>query len=54
MMLETFVNVPPHLLFLSGLHALIGVFVLVGVGVSIHDMHVVNTVLPLCLEVSYE
>ena len=51
---EAGVEVLTLLLLLRGLQALIGVFGLVGVEFSIHDMHVVNTVYPLCPEVSDE
>ena len=42
------------LLILSSSRALIGVFGLVGGGVSIHNMNSMNTVHPLCPEVSDE
>ena len=42
------------LLLLGGLQALLGDFGLVVGGVSIHDMHVMNTVRPLLSEVYYE
>ena len=42
------------LLLLSSFQALLGIFRLVGGGVSIHDTHVVNTVHNLLPEVSNE
>ena len=54
MMFEAGVEVLLLLLLLSGFQALLGFFLLVGGGISIHYTHVVNTVRPLCPEVSYE
>ena len=51
---EAGVNIIIFLILLSILQALLGVFGLVGGGVSIHDTHVVNTVRPLHPEVSDE
>ena len=39
---------------ISGFHALLRVFGLVGSGISIHYMHIVNNVRLLCPEVSDE
>ena len=52
MLFEEGVKVLLLLLLLSSFQALIGCFGLVGGGVSIHNTHVVNTVLPLRQEVS--
>ena len=51
---ESGVEVLLILLLLSGFQALLGIFGLLVDGVSIHDTHVVNTVYPLCPEVSCE
>ena len=50
-MFEAGVKVLLLILLLSGLHALIRIFGLIGGGVSIHNKHVVNTVCPLRLNV---
>ena len=53
-MFEASVKIILILLFLSGFKALLGVFGLVGGGVSIHDIRAVDTVCPLNPEVSDE
>ena len=51
---EAGVGVLLIILLLRSFQALLGIFRLVGGGVSIHDTHVVNTLRPLCPEISDE
>ena len=52
MLVEKIVEVLILLIPLSGLQALLWVFALVGDGFIIQDTHTMNTVRPLCPEVS--
>ena len=54
MLFEASVNIILIILLLGGFQALLGCFGLVGGGVSIHEIHVVDTVHPLNPEVSDE
>ena len=51
---EAGADIPLFILLFRGFHAPLDGFGHLGVGVSIHKTHVVNTVLSLCLEVSDE
>ena len=51
---EAGVEILLFIFLLSGFQALLWFFGMVVGGVSIHDTRVVNTVRPLCTEVSYE
>ena len=52
MLFEAGIKLLTLILLLGSLQSLLGVFVLVGGGVHIHDRHVLNTVCPLPPEVS--
>ena len=52
MLFEAGVRITIFLRLLSGFQALLEGFGLIGVGISIHDTHIVNTALPLRPEIS--
>ena len=52
MLFDEGIKMLTFLRLLNGFQALLGGFGLLGDGVSIHDLNVVNTVHPLCLQVS--